>query len=225
VYYKKSLEEEHRLIAEIYIDLGRMYYDKKQLDEALDYYMRGLNMAQKILPDTHPEMGVFHAGIAVVYSQMGNIDKAQFHIEAIGNMDLMSVPSRNPPLSSYYEALYIFYSHKNSIHRTPTTQIPTIKQNQSQRTGVMFYRCPWCHLYVWIYKAFFFCKGFPCFRCLKQLLILRPSRVSVRLGQYLNYLSDYERFMGQREFQYLMARELRQQYLGSLADKNLIEPN
>ncbi|CAF3498000.1 unnamed protein product [Rotaria sp. Silwood2] len=46
------LGEEHRLIAEIYTDLGRMYYEKKQLDKALDYYTRGLTIAQKILPDT-----------------------------------------------------------------------------------------------------------------------------------------------------------------------------
>ncbi|CAF2944639.1 unnamed protein product [Rotaria sp. Silwood2] len=46
------LGEEHRLIAEIYIDLGRMYYEKKQLDKALDYYTRGLTVAQKLLPDT-----------------------------------------------------------------------------------------------------------------------------------------------------------------------------
>ncbi|CAF2637322.1 unnamed protein product [Rotaria sp. Silwood2] len=216
------LGEEHRLIAEIYTDLGRMYYEKKQLDKALDYYTRGLTIAQKILPDTHPEMGMFHTGIAVVYSEMEKIDEAKFHFEAVANIDLISFPTENPPLSSYYEALYIFYSHKSTIRGAPTTQLPNVKQNSSQRTGIIFYRCPWCHSYVWIYKAFFFCKGSPCFRCLRQLITLRPSRVNSRLLQYLNYCHQYSRLMEETDVHYLLARELRQQYLQSLPDKDFI---
>ncbi|UJR11617.1 hypothetical protein I4U23_015799 [Adineta vaga] len=217
---KTYFGEEHRLIAEIYTDLGRMYYEKKQLNQALDYYTRGLTVAQKVLPSTHPEMGVFHTDIAVIYSELGKIEEAQFHFESIASIDLISCQNTNSPLSSYYEALYIFYSHKNTIHRTPMTQVPSTKQNSSQRTGIIFYRCPWCYSYVWIYKAFFFCKGSPCFRCLKQLFTLRPPLMNPRVMQYIKYLHHYNRFMEEKDLDYLLSRELRQQYLQLSSDKN-----
>ena len=182
-YYEECIGKEHRLIAEIYTDIGRMYHEKKQLDKVLDYYTRGLTVAQKCLPDIHPEMGLFHLGIGLVSFQMGDINKAKFHFEAVANMNLKPCPRQNTLLYTYYEALYTFYSHKTTIDRTPMTQIRSVKQRSLLPSGTISYRCPGCHRDVWIYKAFSFCKGCPCRRCLKQFLALQKSP----LYQYADY--------------------------------------
>ena len=223
VYYRRSIGMTHRLIAELYADFGRMYFEKKQLRKALDYHRRALDVAQKILPNTHPEMGVFHIGLAVVYVEMGQKDQALFHLDIAANIDLTSFPNGKPPLSSYYAALDIFYEHKESVsnfqaskdstHSRRTNQPQTVKPSRLPRFEVIFYRCPWCHSDVWIYRAFGFCKGSPCFQCLRRIFTLRSPRMNPNKALYLDYLADYNGSLERNERLCFFAHELRQNYL------------
>ena len=169
-------------------------------------------------------------GLAMIYVELGKNDRALSHIEAGVGIDLNSLPNGKPSLSSYYGALDIFYEHKktmsifqvdqNNINQTLTTQRRNIRPSRSPRTGVIYYRCPWCHLYVWIYTPFAFCKGSPCFQCLRRVFALRPPRMSSYMAHYINYLIAYDRwcYTTHETDLYLFAHQLRQNYLKMTGD-------
>lgn len=223
VSYSKSIGMTHRLIAELYADFGRMYLEKKHLRKALDYHQRALDVAQRVLPDAHPEMGIFHMGLAVVYAEMGQNDQALLHIDAVVSIDLTSFPNGKPPLSSYYAALDMFYEHKESLNTFQTNrdnipsrrtiQPPTIKRSRLPRPEAIFYLCPWCHQNVWIYRAFVFCKGSPCFQCLSGKFTLRSPQTNPNITLYLDYLIGYHGPIERNERLCFFAHELRRNYL------------
>lgn len=82
-YYRKSLEiyldefgEESIKVAEIYTNLGSLYFDKGDLDKGLEYMKRSLNIKRSILGDRHPQIAVNYNNMGVVYANMGNLEEA-----------------------------------------------------------------------------------------------------------------------------------------------------
>ncbi|CAF1412412.1 unnamed protein product [Adineta ricciae] len=221
-YYRINTRMEHRWVAELYADLGRLYYEEKHLAKALDYYQRALDVAQKNLSDIHPEMGVYHMGLAIVYAAMGQNEQAMLHIDRVANVDAFSYPIGEPPLSPYYRALDAFYEHKeslNTFHANKNngdarriTRPPIVKQSRSTRPNVIYYQCPWCHSAVWIYRAFFFCKGSPCFDCLGRMFTLRAPRMNDNITLYLDYMIRYDGPVQRNERLEFFADQLRQNY-------------
>lgn len=223
VHYKESLGMTHRLIAELYADFGRMYYEKGDLRKALDYHQRALNIVQNILPDVHAEIGIFHMSLAVVYVEMGKKDRALFHIYETAKIDLAAFPKDTPPLSLYYGSFDVFYEHKESLdsfqmnkdnkYTIHTIQRPAAKRSRSLQPEIILYLCPWCHQRVWIYRAFAFCKGSPCFQCLRRIFTLRPPRMESNMRLYLDYMVTYSDPVERNGRLYYFAHQLRQDNL------------
>jgi tetratricopeptide (TPR) repeat protein len=87
-YYNKSLEinlkefgEESIKVAEIYTNLGALYFDKGDFDKGLEYMKRSLNIKRSILGDTHPQIAINYNNMGVVYATMGNMEEALSNFE------------------------------------------------------------------------------------------------------------------------------------------------
>ena len=192
VYYSESIGMQHRLTANLYVDLGQTYFEKQDLCGALFYYKRAQDVASKTLHDTHPDMGIFHMRLVTVYAAMD--EKDQFNAL---NIDLTSLLNGISPLLQTCAILSIIYAYKDSIntfetkknimHGDETIEYPDIKPIWSSEPKIIEYSCPWCSNEIWIYRQVDFLKGCPCFRCLNTIIQSRvtDSKMAVLLRFYI----------------------------------------
>ena len=82
-YYNKPLEirlktlgEEHPDVAASYHNIGNLYNDKGEYDNALEYYNKSFALSLKVFGEEHPDVAICYSNIGNVYAVKGDYDSS-----------------------------------------------------------------------------------------------------------------------------------------------------
>lgn len=185
-YYNRAidilLEDEHEnasKLAILYTNLGQFYRQRKNYEQARSCHEKALVLREKYLPKMHYDLARTYKGLAAIYFDLHQYDEALMNCQKALDIESKSLPLNHPTIAVTYEYMTViseqaghlectkdFMAKANAIdHRS--TMMP------HSRFGCTMYTCPWCNHYVWVYNAFRFVKGAPCFRCLVRKIGIR----------------------------------------------------
>jgi tetratricopeptide (TPR) repeat protein len=93
-------ETEESVKVAIYNQLGMVKGSLGEYQEAITFFEKSLEIAEKNLPSDHPDLASSHNNIGVVYQNMGNYSKALWSYEKALAMGQQSLPPNHPDLAS-----------------------------------------------------------------------------------------------------------------------------
>ena len=73
----KNLNEENNEIGKLCNNLALIYKDMGDLEQALNYMLKSVEIDEKVLPRNHPGFVVSYYNLALIYDAMGNIKKSK----------------------------------------------------------------------------------------------------------------------------------------------------
>jgi tetratricopeptide (TPR) repeat protein len=95
--------------ASIYGQLGHIKRAQGQYKEAIIFYEQSLEIDQKYLPPTHPNVATSYNNIGLVYDSMGEYSKALSSHEKALEIRQKTLPPTHPILASSYNNIGIVY--------------------------------------------------------------------------------------------------------------------
>lgn len=82
--WEQLLPEEHPDLARVYIEIGNVYKERGDLDQALSYKKKALNIKKQVLPPDHPDLAESHENISDMLEKLGDFRMAlQHQLEAL----------------------------------------------------------------------------------------------------------------------------------------------
>jgi Tfp pilus assembly protein PilF len=94
---------------EICYYLGWIKTDQGKYPEAITYYEKSLEIAQKTLPANHPSLATSYNNIGAVYRNMGEYSKAFSYYEKALEIDQKTLPANHPSLATSYNNIGLVY--------------------------------------------------------------------------------------------------------------------
>ena len=64
-----SLPKNHPDIVTSFDNIGGVYYDKNENDNALEYYLKSLEILNSSLPSNHPDFAYSYSNIGLIYKK------------------------------------------------------------------------------------------------------------------------------------------------------------
>ena len=96
------LANDHHERANVYETIANAYRDKRQFEEATDYFQKALEIQKCLLPEHHPSIGKTYNDIGYAYENMRNYPKAiEYYSNSIEN-DRKSLPPNHADLLQTY---------------------------------------------------------------------------------------------------------------------------
>lgn len=101
----------------IYHQQGRAKHLRKEYRTALQSFQRSLDIYQKLLPPTHPNLALSHYHMGLVYQNMENHAKALVSHEKALEIQQQSLPSDHTDLASSYREIGRVYYNKREYQK------------------------------------------------------------------------------------------------------------
>jgi tetratricopeptide (TPR) repeat protein len=179
--YEQHYGQEHPRIAICYGNIGSMLSEQRQWVEARDYVEKCLAIQRKCFSQIgdHPQIAYTHALLGIIYKGLDDYSRAIEHEEKALQIRLKLLPHDHRLIVHSYNNLAISYEKKGDFIKSTEyfQQMEAIKRQQGIITRKIFYQCPRCNRYVWVYPIFRLCEGLTCFKC-------RRERFSILLTNY-----------------------------------------
>lgn len=86
-------------------NLGNVYEERGQIDDALKYHRKALDIRQSILPPNHPDVATSYHNLANVYRKLGRLDLARSHIKQALKIFQKSLRSNDPTIGTVYQTM------------------------------------------------------------------------------------------------------------------------
>ncbi|CAF1457772.1 unnamed protein product [Adineta steineri] len=110
--------ENLKLTSIVLNDLGLIYHETEQVEQAVVYYNKSLQLKLENLPETDPSFSVVYNNLGEIYREQNEYEKALFHYEkaiyyyrkaVASELNALCLPSENL-LSTYYNNIALVYN-------------------------------------------------------------------------------------------------------------------
>jgi len=101
----------------IYNNIGTVFSDQGDYDKAIEYYLKSLDILEKVFGKKHPETAISYYNIGNMYSSKGDYDKAiEYHLKSLGIREKV-LGKEHPDTASSYNNLGSVYSDKQDYDK------------------------------------------------------------------------------------------------------------
>ncbi|CAF4038337.1 unnamed protein product, partial [Rotaria sp. Silwood1] len=103
--YRKTLPEDHPLLANTYNNIGLAYNYLGDYSKALEFYEKTIKIKEKVLSPNDPNLALSYSNIGAVYNAMGDYSKALEFYEKDLEITKKALPPNHPDLASSYSCI------------------------------------------------------------------------------------------------------------------------
>jgi tetratricopeptide (TPR) repeat protein len=119
----KYLTEKDQHIATLANNLSLIYSDLGQLEKALEYQMRALEIREKILDPDHPDLAQSYNDLSLNYLDLGQSEKALEYQRRALEIREKILDSDRPDLAQSYNNLSLIYSDLGQLEKATEFQL------------------------------------------------------------------------------------------------------
>ncbi|CAF5003981.1 unnamed protein product, partial [Rotaria sp. Silwood1] len=102
----------HPHIATSYNNIGLVYKDKGDYDNALDYCKQALDIWKQTLPEEHPDIASSYNNIGLIYQDKGDYDNALDCYKKAHDIWKQTLPEKHPHIAITYNNIGLVYKDK-----------------------------------------------------------------------------------------------------------------
>ena len=101
----------------IYYQLGWIKDDQEKYREAIEFYEKSLEIEQKYLPSTHPDLAASYNNIGTVYKNMNKYKQALSYYQKVLEIQQMTLSTNHPNLATTYSNIGAVYDEMNEYEK------------------------------------------------------------------------------------------------------------
>jgi tetratricopeptide (TPR) repeat protein len=104
-----NIDETHEKVATLANNLSARYRDLGQLEKALEFQLKALEISEQVLAKNHPSLATSYNNVSTIYQDMGQLEKAlEFQLKALEIREQV-LAKNHPDLATSYHNLSTIY--------------------------------------------------------------------------------------------------------------------
>ena len=110
-----NIKETHEKIATLANNVSTIYYAMGQLEKALEFQLKALDIREKVLAKNHPDVAASYNNVSMIYQDMGQLEKAlEFQLKTVEIFEQV-LAKNHPSLATSYNNLSLIYRDMEDI--------------------------------------------------------------------------------------------------------------
>ncbi|MGE5342484.1 MAG: tetratricopeptide repeat protein [Candidatus Omnitrophota bacterium] len=122
-----GVEEKATELAALANNLSTIYHDTGQLDRALEFQLKAIEIRESVLDSQHPDLATSTNNVSMIYQDMGQLDRAlEFQLKAMEIYESV-LDLQHPLLATSYNNVSTIYHGMGQLDRALEFQLKALK--------------------------------------------------------------------------------------------------
>jgi len=122
-----NIVEAHEKIAALANNVSTIYYAMGQLEKALEFQLKALDIREQVLAKNHPDLATSYNNVSLIYQDMGQLEKAlEFQLKALEIREKV-LAKNHPSLATSYNNVSLIYQDMGQLEKALEFQLKALE--------------------------------------------------------------------------------------------------